>query len=59
MIATTSLAGILPDVLNFVLEYCNSGNLFVARNYKKKLIECIALLRALTCNNLGLQTRLK
>lgn len=52
----TLYTGIFPDVLNFVMEYCN-GQLFVENEYKKKLVECLAFLRALACKNTAIQTK--
>ncbi len=49
-------AGILPDVVNYVVQYC-SGPLQVEGNQKRRLIECFSFLRALACKNPTVQTR--
>jgi hypothetical protein len=50
------IAGIFPDVLSFVVQYCN-GSLFVEEEHKKKLIDCFDFLRALACKNEAIQIR--
>ena len=51
------LTGIFPDVLGYVLQYCK-GDLFMEEEYKMKLIDCVQFLRALSCKNDAIQTRL-
>ncbi len=48
--------GIFSDVLKYVIQYCN-GPQAEEDEFKKKLIECIGLLRALACKNPDVQER--